>query len=547
MTVREKFANWTKTMWQRSTFSRAMLLAPPAVLIVAILYWKYGMGTDVQYYTAKVEKGDISQVVQSTGTINAVTTVQVGSQVSGTISQIFVDFNSKVKKGQVIAQIDPSILRTRLLQAEADLTNALANVKSIEAQIETQKADVLAAMAGVDRARAQAVEAKLILDRTNELFSQGIVATSQRDTAQANYEAAAASLKVAEAQVEQARARLRSTQANLEQAKAQVAQRRAAAEMARVDLGHTTITAPIDGTVIARNVDVGQTVAASFQAPTLFIIAQDLTKMLVYAKTDEADVGKIQVGATATFRVDSFPREQFSGKVIQVRMNATTVQNVVTYDTIIEFDNPQQKLFPGMTAYVTIPVAWARNVIKIPNGALRFKPEISEEERKKLFAKYNIPEEGQLAARRPGGAQGGGGGARPGGEGAAAGGAGTGRPRGGEAAQAGGTPGGGSEGEGGGRRMMMGGAGAMRPQFGIVWKLVNKKELVPVRVRLGVTDYTFTELREGDLKPCINDKDPCDELVIGQSTARQTTQTSPTNRPPGMGGPMGPGGMPRRM
>lgn len=516
-----------KSAWQGSMLHRAMLVAPPVGAILLVWYWGWGSRPPVSYYPAKVEKGEISQVVQATGTINAVTTVQVGSQVSGTIAELSADFNSRVKKGQVVAQIDPAIFRTRLLQGEADLENAQANVKSLEAQLETQRADVQASKASLDRARAQSKEAEINLRRHKELFDQGIVAAAQLDTVQANTDAAVASTRVAEAQVEQAQARLKAMRAQLEQARAQVAQRRAAAEMARVDLGHTTIRAPIDGTVIARNVDVGQTVAASLQAPTLFIIAQDLTKMLVYAKTDEADVGKIKVEAMATFRVDSFPRELFRGKVTQVRMNATTVQNVVTYDTILEFDNPGQRLFPGMTAYVTIPIAWASDVIKIPNGALRFKPEIPEEKLKALYEKQGIPYEDPRARRMTAGGIAGG-------------------MRSGEVPASGRAGSNGGEGTGTGRpegpRRMMGGEfgqGRGREQWGVVWKLEkDKKTLTPYRVKLGVTDFTFTEMKEGKLNVD-------DELVIGQSSGR-----SPSAQPggmPGRGGPMGPGGMPRRM
>lgn len=503
---------WAKEVWQRSMLHRALLVAPPVALLLLVGFWTVGNQQASQYYTARVEKGDIAQVVQATGTINAVTTVQVGSQVSGNIAQLFADFNSQVHKDQVIAQLDPAIFRARLMQAEADLENTQANVKSLEAQIETARADVLAAKASVDRAQAQLTEAQVNFRRTKDLFDQGITSAAQRDIAQADNDAAQASVHVAEAQYEQSKARLKSMQAQLDQARAQVAQRRAAAELARLDLDHATIHAPIDGTVIARNVDVGQTVAASLQAPTLFVIAQDLTKMLVYAKTDESDVGKIQVGAMATFRVDSFPRETFHGRVAQVRMNATTIQNVVTYDTIIEFDNPDRKLFPGMTAYVTIPVAWANDAVKIPNGALRFKPEISEEERKALLAKYNIPAEEPpqrrlASAGNPAGAYRGGG-ARPGaaGDGSGASGAPPHRPA------------------------------SQREDWGMVWKLLPNKTLQPVRARLGVTDYTFTEMKEGDLKPG-------DELVIGQTSGKnnKAQQTGP-------GSPMmGPGGVPRRM
>ncbi len=549
MALLSNFSTWAKGAWKRSVLHRAMLVAPPVVAILLLGFWIIGTRGPVVYYPAKVEQGDISQVVQSTGTINAVTTVQVGSQVSGTISELAADFNSKVKKGQVIAQIDPSIMKTRLLQAEADLANAQASVKNMQAQIETQKADVQSAKAGVDKAVAQQKDAEVNLKRNQQLFAEGIVAAAVRDTAQVTYDSAVAGTHVAEAQLEQSKTRVTSAQANLEQARAQVQQRKAAAESARVDLSHTTIYAPIDGTVIARNVDVGQTVAASLQAPTLFVIAQDLTKMLVYAKTDEADVGKIKVGATANFRVDSYPQRTFSGTVNQVRMNATTVQNVVTYDTIVEFDNPDQRLFPGMTAYVSVPIAEAKNVIKIPNGALRFKPDMTEDELKKVYAKYKIPIEetrGQGLAGTGGGQ--GGGAAKSGGfGGGAAGGGGraAGAGGGGDAAGAGGGGGGQARAFGGG----MGGGGAaggmrrMGPQ--IVWKLLPNKEMQPIMIRLGVTDYTFTELRGvvagGEIKPG-------DELIIGQSVTGQA-QATPAGKAPGAPGasPMGgPGGF-RRM
>jgi len=492
---------------------RALLVAPPVVLVLMAGYRTFGNHQPVQYYTAKVEKGDIAQVVQATGTINAVTTVQVGSQVSGNIAQLFADFNSHVRKGELIAQIDPAIFRAQMQQAQADMENAQANVASLQAQMETQRANVMAAHASVDKAQAQLNDAQVQMKRTEELFSQGIVAAAQRDTAQSTYDAAVASLHVFQAQLQQAEAVLKATAAQLEQAKAQVAQRGAAAQLARVNLEHTTIVAPIDGTVIARNVDVGQTVAASLQAPTLFVIAQDLTKMLVYAKTDESDVGKIKVGATATFRVDSFPRETFHGMVAQVRMNATTIQNVVTYDTIIEFDNPEQKLFPGMTAYVTIPVAWANDVVKVPNGALRFRPEISDDERKALFAKYGIPEEprgaaaGHLAAP----------GSNPAGPG----------PGATRAAPAGG--------QGGAAEPVR--PSSQKDDWGVVWKFLPNMTLQPVRVRLGVTDFTFTEMKEGTLKPG-------DNLVIAQSSKNNQGRTPSTPQRGPMGGP---GGLPHRM
>jgi HlyD family secretion protein len=309
-----------------------------------------------------------------------------------------------------------------------------------------------------------------------------------------------------------------------------------------LQLSYCTIRAPIDGTIINRTVTLGQPVAASLQAPNLFSVGQDLTHMLVYTNTDEADVGRIRDGAPATFRVDAFPRETFNGRIYQQRMNATTIQNVVTYNTTIAFDNPDLRLFPGMTAYASIPVATATNVVKIPNGALRFKPDMSDSQRKTLYAKYNItdntaapaariaaasstatPDAGSQAGAGPAAGAGNAGGAGPGGS-AGPGGASRGGP---------GGPGrGGAGGQNGGGRA---GRGGQREETGIVWKLLPDKSLQPVQVRLGVTDFTFTAMTKGDLKPG-------DELVIGQATATTTAQNR-TASPLGGGGPPG---VPRR-
>jgi HlyD family secretion protein len=547
--------NFVKQAWSGPLWRRLLMAGVPIALIAALL-WSYRGAGAVEYYTAQVERGSVSQVVQATGTINAVVSVQVGSQVSGNIEKLNVDFNSHVTKDQIIAQIEPSNFNARLMQAEADLQTAQANVKGLEANIETAKGDILVAKANLEKAKAQLFDAKTQEDRTAQLADTGVVSAQQRDTAKAAYDSARAGVSATEAQVEQSQAKLQSTIAQRDQAVAQVLVKRAAEASARLDLDHTTIRAPIDGTVIARNVDVGQTVAASLSAPTLFVIAQDLTKMLVYAKTDEADVGRIQPGAEATFRVDSFPRETFSGRVQQVRMNASTVQNVVTYDTIIEFDNPGQRLFPGMTAYVSIPVAWANDVVKIPNGALRFTPDLSDSERDALYAKYNIPTDNAAGAggaasgtntpaagadpAQTGGDNAGGrgaGGARRGG----AGGLGRGNGGGGgqrrQQANAGdGAPAAGpgaAGGRGGGRARGAGAnAGGNRNDWGIVWKELPDHSLQPVRVRQGVTDFTFTAMQEGNLKVG-------DELVIGQTTAAANAAARPAAAPLGPAGGRG--------
>jgi HlyD family secretion protein len=319
-----------------------------------------------QYFTEKVQKGDIQNVVQATGTINAVTTVQVGSQVSGTIQTLSADFNSHVKKNQVIAQIDPSLFKGAMLQAEANLANAQANL--------------VAAKANLAKAQAAANQSKLDYDRSVALANAGVIPAQQLDAAKATWQSNDAAVGAARAAV---------TQAN-----AQVQQNSAAVTVAKANLDYTTIKSPIDGTVIARSVDVGQTVAASLQAPTLFTIAQDLTKMQVYVSTDESDVGSIQTGQEAKFSVDAFPKNTFKGKVSAVRLNATTVQNVVTYTTIVDFDNPDMKLFPGMTAYVTVPVATATDVVKVPNGALRFTPDLTADQISALYQKTGIAANG---------------------------------------------------------------------------------------------------------------------------------------------------------
>src|SRR5450755_3404394 len=334
------------------------------VVAAAGLFVVFGLNRDTQaqLFTAKVERGDIHDVVEATGTINSVVTVQVGSQVSGSIAKLNADFNSRVHKGDVVALIDPALFKGALLQATADLKNSEANLA--------------AARANLEKAKSALVQTKADYDRAVGLTKDGVMSKQQLDLAKSNYEAANASVDAAAA--------------NITQAEAQISQKEAAVAVAQTNLDYTIIRSPIDGLVVARNVDVGQTVAASLQAPTIFTIAQDLKKMWVYAKTDESDVGNIKLGAQVTFKVDAFPKDVFHGAVSQVRMNATTVQSVVTYDSIIEFANPELKLFPGMTAYVTIPVATVESVLKLPNTALRYKPPMAPEEILALYKRYGI-------------------------------------------------------------------------------------------------------------------------------------------------------------
>jgi len=407
---------------RRRTWLFAAAVVVMALLVSAPLLRR---GNHIQYLASQVEQGEIKDVVDSTGIVNAVVNVQVGSQVSGTIAKLNADFNSRVHKGEVIALIDPQLFQGALLQATSDLENARANV--------------VAAKANLKKAGAALIQTKADFERARELAEKRVGTQQAFDQAKANYDSAKAAVDAASASVAQAQA--------------QVSQKEAAVAIARTNLNYTIIRSPIDGTVVARNVDVGQTVAASLQAPTIFTIAQDLAKMLVYAKVDESDVGQIRKGQQVTFKVDAFPKELFRGTVTQIRMNPTTVQNVVTYDAIIDFANPELKLFPGMTAYVTIPVATAENVVKLPNAALRFKPPLPPETVRALYAKYAIDIEKQpveAPAAKPGA-----------------------------------------------RR-------EARVERAVVWKLLGDGSIEPVEITLGITDHTYTEVAKvvrGEVKP----------------------------------------------
>src|ERR1051325_8685483 len=296
---------------------------PIALIIVALMVLLFLVrqcrnGGAANFQTTTITRGPITQAVTATGTLNPVVNVQVGSQVSGNISKLFVDFNSQVKAGQVVAQIDPSLFQAAVTQAEGDLASA---------------------QAALDLARVNA-------KRTQELFAKKN--SSQQDLDQA--------------------------MANLHQAEANVKIKQGALDRAKADLEHCTITSPVDGVVISRSVDVGQTVAASLQAPVIFTIANDLTKMQIDTNVAEADVGVVEVDQDVDFTVDAFPQRIFHGKVVQVRNAPITVQNVVTYDTVIGVNNPDLKLKPGMTANVSILIAHRDNVLQLKNAALRYRP-----------------------------------------------------------------------------------------------------------------------------------------------------------------------------
>ncbi len=393
-----------------------------AALAAGGYYWT-SHAKEVRYSTVRVKRGDINSAVQATGTINPLTTVPVGSFVSGTVLYIFADFNSRVSEGQVLAQLDPAIYEAQVITARGNLANAQANVKTLEATIEVDQAAVAKAEADLAYAKANG-------RRIADLFRAGVVSTDQNDLTQSTLGQKEAEVRATYAAVDQARAQL-------QQAKAQLQAMTGTLRQAETNLSYTTILSPIGGTVVARNITVGQSVAASLQAPNVFTIAQDLKRMQVYAKTDESDTGSIRVGTEVTFQVDAFPGELFHGRVSAVRLNAYSVQNVVTYDTIINFDNPEEKLLPGETAYVTIPTGHAVSAIRIPNSALSYTPDFPRQQLQSIYAQRQISRE--AAETHLGGWQ-------------------------------------------------------------VVWMIAADNTPVPVAVRVGFTDYTNTLLIEGDVK-----------------------------------------------
>ena len=316
----------------------------------------------------------LTKSISATETLQALTTVQVGTQASGTIAELYADFNTQVKKGQVIARLDTSQFQAQLAQATASWASAQAATQSAQANVLAMEGAVQAAQANVDRTQAAVATAQQTYDRTKQLVDYKVAAAVDLQNAEAALNEAAAQKQQAVAQVNQAKSQAQASRSQVAQAQAQAAQAKAAVDLAQVNLQHAVIQAPIDGVVVARNVDVGQTVAASLQAPVLFLIANDLTRMQVLANIDEADVGQLAPGSEATFTVDAYPADVFHGKVSQVRLAPQTVQNVVTYTAVIDVPNADLKLKPGMTANVTVITDKRENALTIPNSALRFRP-----------------------------------------------------------------------------------------------------------------------------------------------------------------------------
>jgi len=419
---------------------KPVIIGAAAVVAAALALWLFvfkGNGNDQAFYRKEaVSRGDIEAVVVASGTLNPVDIVEVSTQVSGRLAEIYVDFNTPVKAGQVLAKIDQSSFLTRLDQNEANFRSAQASLDKSKVTLDSMKKKY---------------------ERALSLFEKNLISFEEKEDAETQYLNAQTDVKSNEARLEQARSQLDSS---------------------RIDLEYTVIRSPIDGIVINRAVNVGQTVAASFQAPKLFEIANDLSRMRVECSVDEADIGKVQEAQEARFTVDAFPNDQFTGKVIQVRYSPVVTQNVVTYVSLVDVENPGLKLRPGMTATVSIVTGQAKNVLRVPNSALRFQPELTEEQMAALTQKFR--EEMQAKRKAEGGSPAGGVSGAP-------------------TAFGGGNSGGGAPSQEMIARFRQSGSSARSRQMSRVW-IESKGELLMVLVRTGVSDNAYTEIVRGDLK-----------------------------------------------
>jgi HlyD family secretion protein len=453
--------------------------------VIAYMWWRRGDSAG-SYTTEQITRGTVEVDVSATGTLQAVTTVQVGSQVSGTVAWLGADFKSRVKRGQVIAKLDPALFQAQVDTARANLLNAQAGVQAALTDINNQKANVQAAQANDLANQAQRDDAASLAKRDEQL--RGIIADRDIEASENQARAAAARYGQAASQTGQAQAQVQTSQAKLKQAQAAVEQAQAQLAQANINLQHSVITSPIDGVVVSRSVDVGQTVAASLQAPTLFVIANDLTNMQVLGSIDEADVGQVREGGKATFTVDAYPGQTFTGDINQLRLNSQTQQNVVTYTAVINVSNPDEKLMPGMTANITIPVAKRENVLRVPNAALRFKPSLSGQQQKQSQARTNAPgqQSNQGATRNPAA---------------------------------------GAAGDSGNQR-----------QSQTIWLLNANRQLESRVVRIGITDGRVTEIISGDVQEG-------DAVVIGQTQSgggSSQKPATPFGQQPTGGGAGGP-------
>ncbi len=432
-------------------------------VILGLTVFKNGKNGQIKYRTEKIAKGDIEAVVTTSGTVNPITMVEVGSQVSGKIAKLNVDYNSRVEEGQILAELDLSPFETRVNQNQANYMSAQASLEKAKVTLDNLKKQY---------------------ERARSLFEKDLISYEERDIAEANYLGAKTDLQRAEASVEQAKSQL---------------------ESSKLDLSYAIIRSPIEGIVISRNMNVGQTVQASFTAPKIFEIANDLSNMQVECDVDEADVGRIQEGQKVRFTVDAFPNDSFNGVVQQVRYSPTVTQNVVTYTTIVAVDNPGMKLRPGMTATVNIITGEAKDVLRVSNAALRFTPTLTPEEMKKIMEQAG---QKMMAQRKAASGQG----------------------------QGTNTPGSGSgqqppqgTGGSGAQRMMFSQGGGMPGQGtgtrgrrpSMVWYLDENQQLNVAFIRPGVTDNTYTEIVRGELKEG-------QEVIIGlQSSTASASETGP--------------------
>lgn len=538
-------------------------------LVVALValggVWYWGDGANAaEYMTAKVERGSLRNTVTATGTLQAVTTVQVGSQASGTLSALYADFNSTVKKGQLLAQLDPSVTQAQVQQARANLAQAQAQLQQARAGVGQSQAGVAQSRAGITDARAKAAaagsttqnqqagvsaaeanvavlkaqldDAQSVLKQEQSLLQSGVISQREYLTAQTSYKTAearynqavaqlrmaqvsaqsqatagqtqaAAAIEQAQAAAQQSQGSVAGAQAQVQNAAAQVEQARAALQLAEINLQHTTITSPIDGVVVSRDVNVGQTVAASLSAPTLFTIAQDLTQMQVMANIDQADIGLVEQAKSVSFTVDAFPSEEFKGTIQQMRLNPQNVQNVITYNVVIDVSNPEQKLKPGMTADLTITIDERNDVLKVPNSALRFTPQTTDATQARSGGNSN-------GSRRNAGQ----------------------RRSAGNANDAAATPqadGQNAQQQGGARGQFARATEPVLPgQMRRVWVLGADGKPEPRRIKVGLSDGSATEVVEGELREG-------DVIVTGQNvtaSASSGTQSGGQSTAPGFGG-----------
>src|SRR6266704_3171491 len=353
----------------RQVMGRKTLIGVSIVILAGILLFvvRKEKASAGEFFTATADTGPLRNVVNATGVVQTVVTVQVGSQVSGQVEELYADYNSMVKRGQLLAKIDPRNFQAQVENAQASVAAAQARIQSADAETKTQAANFDSAKANLEGARVARDNTAVLFERASELNKSGVVSRNDYDNAKANADSARAKFEQGQAAVAQVEAQSNASAAQLEQVKAQLQQAQADLNRAQLNLDYCNIYSPVDGVVISRNIDVGQTIAASLQSPTLFSIANDLSRMQVNASVDEADIGNISDQADVKFTVDAFPNDTFKGQISEIRLNPQTVQNVVTYSVIIGIDNPDLKLKPGMTANITITVDQRENVLKVPN------------------------------------------------------------------------------------------------------------------------------------------------------------------------------------